>query len=244
MSEQKKTTQKKTAQKKIDYKPLYEAIGYTFEKPGVLKDSLIHSSALKKKSPNPFERREFLGDRVLGLCLAEALIKNFPQKEEGYLAKQLSFFASKEVMAELASQIQLEKFLTLSKGERTPAGVSPSILGDALEALFAAVYLDGGFEAAQKVFDHVWTKKLEDENSFENLESKSNLQEWAQSEGYDLPTYEVLDIAGPDHSPTFFVEVAVGDFTSFADGPSKKAAEQSAAKKLLEKLQARNGHAA
>ncbi len=230
--------------KKIDYTPLYKAIGYTFNKPLLLKESLAHSSTLKQDALNHFERREFLGDRVVGLCLADTLLTNFPHKSEGYLAKQLSFFASKDVMAELASQIKLDVYLYVSKGERASGSISASIMGDALEALFGAVYLDGGLEAAKKVFEKIWTQKLKDETSFENLESKSNLQEWAQSSGYDLPSYEVLDVAGPDHAPTFYVEVRVGELTSFADGPSKKAAEQSAAKKLFEKVSLRDGDAA
>jgi ribonuclease-3 len=181
---------------------------------------------------------------VIGICLSEALLSLFPEKNEGYLAKQLSFFACKEVMANLAAQINLVKYLILSKGERSAGKVSDTIMGDALESLFGAIYMDGGFEAAKKSFAVVWTQKLEDETSFENLESKSNLQEWAQSKGYDLPLYEVLDIIGPDHAPTFYVEVQVAGKSCFADGPSKKAAEQSAAKKFLEKLSAQAGNAA
>ena len=228
-------------QSKPNFEALYQAIGYSFKNASLLKESLLHSSMLKKNALNHFERREFLGDRVIGLCLVETLLTHYSQKAEGYLAKQLSFFASKEVMAELASQIHLDRYLKVGKSMTEKGGalsLSPSILGDALEALFGAIYLDGGFDAAARVFKKIWIKKLEDEKSFESLESKSNLQEWAQSKGHDLPMYEVLDIVGPDHSPTFFVEVKVGDKTSFAEGPSKKAAEQSAAKKLLEKLEA------
>ncbi len=182
---------------------------------------------------------EFLGDRVLGLLTAEALLQRDPDAREGDLALRLNALVNGETCAAVARAMDLGAALRLSGGEtRTGGRDKPSILADACEAVMAALYLDGGLEAAREVFRSFWAEALVDLDSAKGKDPKTALQEWAQGQGKPLPTYRILGREGPDHAPIFTIEAAVfGLEPASAAGPSRQAAEKAAARALLEREQ-------
>ncbi|MAP24707.1 MAG: ribonuclease III [Rickettsiales bacterium] len=215
---------------------LQNRINYHFNDIGLLQKALRHSSQVKKNSLNDFERLEFLGDRVVGLCLAESLYENNNQSKEGALAKKFSYLASREVMSEIAQEINLGAYLIVAKNDDLLKKNNQSVLADALESLFGAIFLDGGFESGRCVFKKLWADKFDDDAGIIALEAKSTLQEWAQARGLELPKYQVINVTGPDHDPRYTVRVEVDERSIEAEGSSKKSAEQLAAKNLFNKL--------
>jgi ribonuclease III len=217
-------------------------LGYQFTDRALLKRALTHSSwrtAAKKTGDHDNERLEFLGDRVLGLSIAELLTETFPGATEGDLARIFNHLVRGETCAEVARTIALGEQLLLSDSEAGSGGRDKvTILADACEAVLAAVFLEGGFEAARRVVRLHWSKRLET-LPVEPVDAKSALQEWAQGQGFDLPKYKELSREGPDHAPHFTTEVRVGGRkaplarTAQGDGASKRSAEQSAATALL-----------
>ena len=217
-------------------------LGYQFTDRTLLKRALTHSSvrtATKKGGDHDNERLEFLGDRVLGLSIAELLTETFPGASEGDLARIFNHLVRGETCADVARSIMLGEQLILSESEAGSGGREKiTILADACEAVLAAVFIEGGFDAARRVVRHHWSKRLETLPD-EPVDAKSALQEWAQGQGFDLPKYKELSREGPDHAPYFTTEVRVGGrkapLARFAQGTgaSKRAAEQSAATALL-----------
>lgn len=217
-------------------------LGYQFSDKALLKRALTHSSvrsAAKKGSNHDNERLEFLGDRVLGLSVAELLTEQFPHATEGDLARIFNFLVRGETCAEVARSIALGEQLILSDSEAGSGGRDKvTILADACEAVLAAIFLEGGFDAARRVVRQHWTQRLE-ALPVEPVDAKSALQEWAQGQGFDLPKYKELNREGPDHAPQFTTEVRVGGRkaplarSAQGSGTSKRAAEQSAATALL-----------
>lgn len=186
------------------------------------------------------ERLEFLGDRVLGLLIAETLIARFPNETEGALAPRFNALVRKETCAAVAREQGLAEAVIISPSERS-AGPAPAatILADACEALIAALYLDGGIEAARKFVTRAWAKHL-DALTSDMRDPKTALQEWAQSAkgGRITPAYELLGRTGPDHAPRFRVAVRVkGMSAAEGEGASKREAEQAAARAMLERLE-------
>ncbi len=211
-------------------------LGYRFADPELLDRALTHSSALSpgKRTENSYQRMEFLGDRVLGLVVADLLYRRLPKSSEGDLNRALVRLVRKETCASIARQLNLGVELRLGEAEaRTGGADKEAILSDVAEAIFAAVYLDGGYGQA---FDLV-ERLLEDH--FEaalhlRADPKTTLQEWAQGRGLEPPLYSEIERTGPDHAPEFTIAVQLGDFpTITATGPSKKLAEHKAAEAFL-----------
>ena len=217
-------------------------LGYQFTNRALLKRALTHASvrtSAKKGGDHDNERLEFLGDRVLGLSIAELLIETYPGASEGELARIFNHLVRGETCADVARSIALGEQLILSESEAGSGGRDQvTILADACEAVLAAVFMDAGFEAARRVVRSHWTKRL-DTLPVEPVDAKSALQEWAQGQGFELPKYKELSRQGPDHAPHFTTEVRVGGRkaptarTAQGTGASKRAAEQSAATALL-----------
>ena len=223
------------------------AIGYRFIHPELLTEALTHPSAIE---PSPrrsgrrrivrghgYERLEFLGDRVLGLVVAELLWRRFGNEPEGALTRRLAHLVRRETVARVAAAIGLDRYLILSRSEAASgAAQNLGILADACEAVIAAIYIDGGFNAARAFIERCW-EPLIGEMAAPPRDPKTSLQEWAQGRGLGLPVYRVIETSGPDHSRRFTVGVAVeGAEEASATAGSKRAAEVAAAAALLERL--------
>ncbi|MBF0561494.1 MAG: ribonuclease III [Alphaproteobacteria bacterium] len=218
-------------------------LGHEFKDEEVLRHALTHPSAVASARwrATPYERLEFLGDRVLGLVVADMLLARFPDEKEGALAQRHAALVRKETLARVARTIGLETYLILSKGEMESGGRSnPSTLADACEAVIGALFTDGGFAPSAAFIRRLWSP-LMDEAATPPKDAKTALQEWAQGQGRPLPIYEVLRMEGPPHDPVFSVKVSVegeahATATATATGPTKRVAEQVAAQSLLEKV--------
>lgn len=209
-------------------------IGYQFHDPALLKSALTHRSHDKKDSN---QRLEFLGDRVLGLVVCDMLFHSFPNEQEGELARRHAALVCKELVAEVSAAIGLGKYIILSASEESGGGRSNiSNLEDACEALIGAVYLDGGFEAARSFIEANWRPRLES-IAEPPKDAKTTLQEWAQARALGLPLYEIVHQTGPAHAPAFVVRVKLDGKDAEASAASKRAAEQLAAKKLLDQVE-------
>lgn len=219
---------------------LQTRLGYRFGSPSLLEEALTHASRKAKAGAPDNERLEFLGDRVLGLVIAEALLDRYPEAREGALAPRLNLLVCKETLAALAEELGLPEVIALAKGERLEGSrARATILGDACEAVIAAIYRDGGFAAAREFILRIMGPRI-DLLVHVPQDAKTVLQEWAQGRGRPTPRYSIVGREGPDHAPRFTVSVSVeGLEPQEADGTSKRAAEQAAALALLtrEKLQ-------
>lgn len=212
-------------------------LGYSFRDPALLNRAVTHASM---SSPNrdDNQRLEFLGDRVLGLVMADALLAIDPKATEGQLAPRYNALVRKETCADVAREIDLGAVLRLGRSEMLSGGRRKmALLGDATEAVIAAVYLDGGFEAAKELVLRLWgdrTRTVEDDAR----DPKTSLQEWAQARKLAPPRYVTRKRTGPDHAPEFTIaaELESGQ-TAEATAGSKRIAEQAAAKALLAKLE-------
>lgn len=211
---------------------LTERLGYEFRHPGLLDRALTHSSSAGPASADN-ERLEFLGDRVLALLVTEALIERFPKASEGDLAPRLNALVRKETCARVARQAGLDRQVRLSRSEEETGGRSKTnILADVCEAVIGALYLDGGLDAARRFVALYWTP-LYPEVAATPRDAKTALQEWAQGRGLGMPTYELVARSGPDHAPSFRIAASVPGSRAEGGGPSKRAAEQAAARALL-----------
>jgi len=224
---------------------LPKIIGYGFAQRELLQEALTHPSALvaerrgrsRKLAGRGYERLEFLGDRVLGLVVAELLWRRFEDEPEGDLTRRHTHLVRREALARVAKAIELGPHLVLSRAEAAAgAAGNPGILADACEALIAAIYVDGGFAAASSFVRRFW-EPLIDEMEEPPRDPKTALQEWAQARGLALPAYELVSTSGPDHSPLFTVAASVaGGDRATATASSKRAAEARAAASLLGQL--------
>ncbi|MEM9838300.1 MAG: ribonuclease III [Pseudomonadota bacterium] len=208
-------------------------IGYTFTNKELLERALTHSS-LSSANTRDLERLEFLGDRVLGLMTAEALWRRYPEMSEGDLAPRLNQLVRKETCADAARHFDLGPALRLSAGEEKNGGRERNaILGDVMEALLGALYIDGGLAAAQGIYDAFWGERFDD-IADQHRDPKTALQEWAQAEGHGTPIYKDVGRTGLDHAPVFTVEVRAGKLSAErGQGTSKREAHAEAASKLL-----------
>jgi ribonuclease-3 len=181
------------------------------------------------------ERLEFLGDRVLGLLAAERLTELYPVAKEGELSPRLQALVNRHACARIARRLGLGAALKLSPGENKTGGRDKeNVLGDACEALLGAVYQDGGLEAARAMFLREWAEEFTALDEPRILDPKSKLQEWSLASRRTLPIYRVLDRSGPDHAPSFVVEVRVNGLDpASAEGRSRQEAEKAAALALL-----------
>lgn len=217
-------------------------LGHRFKDKALLERALTHASVGKGApvgihGPRDNERLEFLGDRVLGLLVAERLSAQFPTADEGQLSSSLHALVDKAACARVGEALGVGPALRLSPGETKTGGRRKAgVIADAVEAILAAVYLDGGLDAAKAVFERAWSDELAAPPSRTVTNPKSALQEWAQGLGRPLPTYRVADRTGSDHAPTFTVEVSVQDVQPLtAQGRSRQEAEKAAATALLKR---------
>lgn len=217
---------------------LERKLGHDFSDRELLEHALTHSSVGEgAKRVRDNERLEFLGDRVLGLLAAEILIETYPKSPEGELSPRLQALVNRDACARAARRMGVGPALRLSPGESKSGGRDKdTILGDACEALIAAVYIDGGLGAARTMFQRFWAEEFEAIDRPRVKDVKSTLQEWAQAKGRPLPAYVVLSREGPDHAPLFTVEVRVeGVAPICAEGRSRQEAEKAAATAMLER---------
>ncbi len=212
-------------------------IGHDFSRPELLVRALTHGSIGSETRPDN-QRREFLGDRVLGLVMAEALLASDKGASEGQLAPRFNALVRKETCADVARDVDLGAVLKLGRSEMMSGGRrKQALLGDAMEAVIAAVYLDGGFEAARALVLRLWGERIERVDA-DARDAKTALQEWAQARGLTPPDYVEIARAGPDHAPTFTIEaqLSTGE-AARGSATSKRAAEQAAAKALLARVE-------
>jgi len=227
---------------RVELEELYVKLGYTFKDPETLLLALKHRSYLIKTGESRSasnERLELLGDAVLGLVVTEYLYKNFPHETEGILTNYKSLLVSGRLLARVAKEIGLGKYLLLNESEARSGGRKRgSILADAVESVLGAVYLDGGLEEARKIIHSYITHRLDDLLGDDHLRNnKSLLQEYCQSLNLNGPYYRVEDEQGPDHLKIFTVSAIIdGRAVGVGSGTSKKKAEQSAANEALREL--------
>ena len=210
-------------------------LAYQFHRPELLEQALRHRSAGRENN----ERLEFFGDALIGAVVSEALMKRFPKADEGVLTRLRSQLVRESSLADVARGLELGPRLTLGPGELKSGGFRrDSILADAVEALAAAIYLDGGFAAMrEEVLD--WLRQpLEQLSPKQEKDSKTRLQEWLQARQHQLPDYEVIDARGDEHAREFTAACRLPELALQAEGcgSSRRAAEQAAAARLLEQL--------
>ena len=220
-------------------KSLEEKLGYTFQDKSLLENALTHSSCANESKGrlHSNERLEFLGDSILGMVVAEHLYRNHPDLPEGELTRTRAALVCEESLVEVAHDLGLGDYLKLGKGEEAGGGrTRPSIRADAVEAVLAAVYLDGGIGSARKIIQkYILSREIEGLNS--QRDYKTALQELIQRESGQSLKYRLTGSEGPDHDKRFFVEVDLnGQSVGAGKGRSKKEAEQMAAKAAIAKL--------
>ncbi len=230
-----------------EWEALENAAGHSFRDRGLLRRALTHKSYAHEKSASdqPLiadnEQLEFLGDSILGFLISELLLQRYPALAEGRLSRLTAHFVSATHLHEVAKSLNVGSHLLLGRGEELSGGRNKKgLLADALEALLAAIYLDGGLEPARRfVVEHVAGELAREHGAAEPplTNFKSALQEAAHAHGLPLPRYVIVGETGPEHEKTFIMEVHLGrGWSAQAEAPTKKAAGQKAAQLLLEKL--------
>ncbi len=215
---------------------LCNKLGYTFSQPELLKRALTHRSY----STDHYERLEFLGDSILGCVIANYLYSSYPQLSEGDLSRLRSNLVKEETLVTLAVQLDLGSHLALGEGELKGGGFRrPSILADAMEAMFGAVFLDGGFEAAEKVVLGLYVPHLgRTDINILGKDAKTQLQEYLQGKRIPLPVYEVVATTGEAHAQSFHVvcNIPTLNISEQGEGSSRRSAEQQAAQAAYQKI--------
>jgi ribonuclease-3 len=215
------------------YSAIQISLDYTFQDLELLERALTHTSAGVDVN---YERLEFLGDRVLGLVVAEMLLNSFPAENEGDIGRRFAELVRAETLTRIGRKAGIDVALTLAGGD-----ANDSIVADATEAVIAALYLDGGLRAATQFIERQWSPLVKVTDA-PPRDAKTALQEWSQARGLGLPKYRDIAREGPDHQPLFTVEVTVaGSPPAHAQGGSKRAAEQEAAALLLAQLEPDHG---
>lgn len=213
-------------------------IGYSFSDISLLEEALTHPSISNSPDYNAinYERLEFLGDSVLGLLIAELLMKMYPEEREGSLAKRHSWLVKGETLTKIGNKLNIGEFLRMTGGEEQTGGrKTASNIEDAVEALLGAIYLDGGLPAAQEFISKNWTDIAKNIGE-PPKDTKTELQELVQGNGLPLPSYNIISSEGPAHAPTFTVELIVKGFDPVrAEGSTRKKAEKAAAKLFIKK---------
>ncbi|MDX1782080.1 MAG: ribonuclease III [Thalassovita sp.] len=220
-----------------DLKAFEGRIGHRFAEPELLLRAVTHSS-MSSPTRQDNQRLEFLGDRVLGLVMSETLLARDKAATEGQLAPRFNALVRKEACADVAKDIDLGAVLKLGRSEMMSGGRrKQALLGDAMEAVIAAVYLDAGFDAARDLVLRLWGQRV-DTVKADARDAKTSLQEWAQARGQKPPKYVEIARSGPDHAPVFTIAVELENGESErATAGSKRQAEQAAAKALLARLE-------
>jgi ribonuclease III len=214
---------------------LAEPLGHRFRDPNLLARALRHASA----GPPTNERLEFLGDRVLGLAVANLLLETHPHDAEGALAPRFNALVRLETCAAVAADAGIVPHIVMAASEAKSGGRSKAaILGDACEAVIGALFLDGGLDAARAFVARYWSGRL-DGVAGDMRDPKTTLQEWAQGRALGVPVYSVVGRTGPDHAPEFTVEARIGaTLSGRGTGASRRLAEQAAARELLTQVEA------
>ena len=220
----------------VHQREISRLLDYRFKNNRLLEEALTHASARKSSKVNN-ERLEFLGDRVLGLVVAEELLRINPNSTEGQIATYYNALVKKETCSAIAKEIGLENLLTIGKSViRTNDRKKDKILGDAMEALIGAIFLDAGFKVAKELVLRVWRKQIGTVRDIE-AHAKTALQELLQSEGQEPPIYRQISRTGPDHNPDFCVEVVLkSGLKAVGNGSTKRMAETKAAELILKKI--------
>lgn len=218
-------------------KKLENVLGYVFQDISHLERALTHSSAVsspKHQITEIYQRHEFLGDRVLALTIADMLLKAFPKADEGELARRLNGLVRNETCSAVAQELNIGPFIRLGEGEAQAGGRhKDAILGDVCEAIIGAIFLDGGFEEAETFISSNWKKRMLNWKG-PLRDAKTTLQEWVQSKKLDPPLYHQVSRKGPDHAPEFILKCEVDTLENIlGKGPSKRIAEQNAARAML-----------
>ncbi len=211
---------------------LEDILGYSFKRNILLTQALTPPVLQQRKQGKAFERLEFLGDRVLGLIIAEALYVHYAHDEEGKLAKRLSYLTSREFCNIIAERIDLARFIPIKIDELK----GTSVLANCIESVIAALYIDGGLQASQNFIHKYWGDAI---HALEELpkDSKTLVQEWAQKRGMEIPEYKEISRSGPDHAPSYVLEISLQNgWTATGEGKNKKHAERDAAQKLWETI--------
>jgi len=215
---------------------LQDRLGYRFADANLLERALTHSSAISpgKRIERSYQRLEFLGDRVLGLVVADMLYRRYSTSNEGELSRLLNTLVRKETCADIARQLDLGREMNLGDSEARSGGADKdAILGDITEAVIGAIYLDGGLEPARTFIERHFEDYLADGQA-NRADAKTTLQEWAQARGLEPPAYVLVERTGPDHAPEFTIRVELVGFEPLqASGPSKKVAEHRVAEQFL-----------
>lgn len=222
-----------TGRKLPELSRLETRLDHRFAERSLLETALTHMSADPRRLAS-YQRLEFLGDRVLGLSIADMLFTAFPLAEEGDMSRRLADLVRKETCAEVAAAWDLGAHLRLGEGEiLAGARKNKAILADACEAIIGAVFIDGGYDAARKLVEAGFGQRLLKPVT-PLRDAKTALQEWAQGQGHPTPTYAERARSGPDHAPLFRIVVRIGNLVEAeAEGRSKRLAEQAAAEALL-----------
>ncbi|WP_339114326.1 ribonuclease III [Thioclava sp. GXIMD2076] len=220
-----------------DITDFMDRLGHQFDKPELIIRALTHASISTKTRPDN-QRLEFLGDRVLGLTMAEALFSADKAATEGQLAPRFNALVRKEACAEVARQIDLGAVLKLGRSEMMTGGRrKEALLADAMEAVIAAVYLDAGFEVARDLVLRLWGDRVDSVDA-DSRDAKTSLQEWAQARHLAPPKYVTISRDGPDHAPVFEIEAQLENGESArAKARAKRQAEQAAARALLDRME-------
>ena len=213
---------------------LENLIGYSFNDKDILTQSLTHPSSENSKFSN-MERLEFLGDRVLGLIIAEKIFIKFNSRKEGELSSYFNYFVQRSTCVIIAKKISLDNFIIFGKSEFSSDGLKDSILSNILESLIGAIFIDSGYDNAKIVVSTLWDDLINDEKIDLNISNpKSELQETVLSSKKDLPVYKLLSVSGKDHKPEFTIMLSVIGYESvLATGNSKQEAEKNAAMEML-----------
>ncbi len=223
--------------KRAAWSALEARLAYTFRDPAHLETALTHASAVEQgKGKVTYERYEFLGDRVLGLVVADMLLAAFPDADEGELNRRFVELVRKETCADVAAALGLGDGLIVGGGRANRAALGTrKVLGDICESVIAAIYLDGGPAAARAFIEANWHERMR-RGRGGRRSAKTALQEWAQGRGLPPPRYHLVDRSGPDHEPEFVVEAEVdGLDPETGAGATRRKAEQAAAVRVLER---------
>ena len=216
-------------------------LGHRFARPELLAEALTHRSAAgpqrgRRKGSGSNERLEFIGDRVLGLLVAEWLMERFPQEQEGELGRRFGQLVSRPVLAGIGQELGLDASLLIGAGEaRAGVGQLANTLADAMEAVIGALFLDGGLEPPRRFVRGAWATAMEGQVR-PPKDPKTGLQEWLMARGLPLPDYVETERTGPSHAPVFQVRVEGGGHSGEGSGATKREAERAAAVDLLGRL--------
>ena len=214
-------------------KTIENSIKYDFVNKALLENAITHTSFVNNKKDYTYERLEFLGDRVLGLAIADLIYKNFLNESEGDLARRIAFLVSGKTLSEIAIKLKLQNYVRVSENLKFNNGENNSILSDTMEAIIGAIFLDSNYSEVKKVIKYIWIEYIKNDVK-PPKDPKSALQELSMELKYEMPVYSNYIKEGPDHSPVFKVKVSIkGLNKSQGIGVSKKSAEIDAASKLL-----------